>query len=536
MIAKQVKPNTTPKPTQLADKTNNASSKNYLTGKVLVERWNTDGSSIKNLTDRMALKPEPDSTRFITKLESSNKGDNFGLRVTGYLVPPETGTYEMWVDSDDEGQIWLSDNHDKDAIKKLGDRGKRVKVDLNKGKFYAFQVFHKEGGGGDFFKVGWKLPDGSQEFPIPGIRLSNVLPPSHAYKFLAIKPAEAKAVNVPLEIKEDSSILAGGAAKLGDTYTIRFDTNISNMTAIQLYALPDPSLPGKGPGRGSGGMFTIDEIIFSAAARSAPTQFKPVTIATHKVDFAMRGFGLEKALDGKPKTFWGVRGRSGQERIATFVFEKPVGGTTGTILKMTVKNNIALGRFKLLATSYDQPWEIAGQSSLAAGGGANTNPGANPGNTQAKGPVRILVNCGDKTVTDARGNKWVKAKVYKPGSWGWTGGGRVAEEKNVKDELMKTCVLNMDSFRFDVANSKYRVTLLFTDNWTQRGGERVFSTTIQGKTVVEGLDLAKRPGHKKLYKFGPKIYDVKDGKLEIEFSAIVGEALINAIAVESLSK
>ena len=38
----------------------------------------------------------------------SNRCDNCGSRMKGWLVPPVTGDYEFWIASDDYGEFWLS--------------------------------------------------------------------------------------------------------------------------------------------------------------------------------------------------------------------------------------------------------------------------------------------------------------------------------------------------------------------------------------------------------------------------------------------
>ena len=41
----------------------------------------------------------------------SNRCDNCGSRMKGWLVPPVTGDYEFWIASDDNGSFWLSTNN-----------------------------------------------------------------------------------------------------------------------------------------------------------------------------------------------------------------------------------------------------------------------------------------------------------------------------------------------------------------------------------------------------------------------------------------
>jgi hypothetical protein len=49
------------------------------------------------------------SERLGSLLESpSNVGENYGIRMKGWLVPPVTGNYEFWIASDDNGEFWLS--------------------------------------------------------------------------------------------------------------------------------------------------------------------------------------------------------------------------------------------------------------------------------------------------------------------------------------------------------------------------------------------------------------------------------------------
>ncbi|MEY4030786.1 MAG: hypothetical protein RJA90_2060, partial [Bacteroidota bacterium] len=38
----------------------------------------------------------------------NNAMDNIGGRISGYIVPPTTGTYYFWVASDDYSEFWGS--------------------------------------------------------------------------------------------------------------------------------------------------------------------------------------------------------------------------------------------------------------------------------------------------------------------------------------------------------------------------------------------------------------------------------------------
>src|SRR5260221_1187399 len=45
-------------------------------------------------------------------------------------------------------------------------------IALAAGQRYYMEALHKEGSGGDNVAAGWQLPDGTQERPIPGNRLT----------------------------------------------------------------------------------------------------------------------------------------------------------------------------------------------------------------------------------------------------------------------------------------------------------------------------------------------------------------------------
>ena len=73
------------------------------------------GMSIADLmsgTNNLANPPQK-SEILLNLLEApSNWNDNFGSRLSGWLVPPVTGDYIFWIASDDNGELWLSTDDD----------------------------------------------------------------------------------------------------------------------------------------------------------------------------------------------------------------------------------------------------------------------------------------------------------------------------------------------------------------------------------------------------------------------------------------
>ncbi|MBI3854731.1 MAG: hypothetical protein HY293_03470, partial [Planctomycetes bacterium] len=101
-----------------------------------------------------------------------------------------TGNYVFWIASDDQGELWLSTDEDpahKEKIASVPDftssreytkhaSQQSKAIELKAGRRYYIEALQKEGGGGDNISVKWKLPNGAEEVPIPGHRLSPWVP------------------------------------------------------------------------------------------------------------------------------------------------------------------------------------------------------------------------------------------------------------------------------------------------------------------------------------------------------------------------
>ena len=165
-------------------------------GTILREYW-TDmvGDLVANLTASPDYPNRPSGSAQESSFSAPlNWGDNYGQRLRGYLSAPITGAYTFWIAGDDESELWLSsddvsDHKTRIAVSYVKSFGispyewERVPAQrsapqsLVAGRRYYVEVLHKEGGGGDHVAVGWQLPDGVLERPIPGVHLS---PPSSA--------------------------------------------------------------------------------------------------------------------------------------------------------------------------------------------------------------------------------------------------------------------------------------------------------------------------------------------------------------------
>ncbi|HEY6162309.1 MAG TPA: Ig-like domain-containing protein [Bacteroidia bacterium] len=162
------------------------------TGKISRELWlNVSGTTVSSIP----LSSPPGSTGILTLLEApQNIGDNYGQRLRGYICAPATGNYIFWIASDDNSELWLSTNDQPSNKHRIAYNNQwtfsrewtkyasqqSAPISLAAGQKYYIEVLHKEGSQGDNLAVGWQLPDGTYERPIPGSRLAeyNAVPSS----------------------------------------------------------------------------------------------------------------------------------------------------------------------------------------------------------------------------------------------------------------------------------------------------------------------------------------------------------------------
>jgi hypothetical protein len=155
------------------------------------------------------------------------------------------------------------------------------------------------------------------------------------------------------------------------------------------------------------------------------------------------------------------------------------------------------------------------------------------------------INFGSKTSFDQNGQTWEAAKLYKPGAYGYvrTPKTQASQRFGPRGELLKqnkllmfTSIVNPNSIRFTVAPKfRYKVTMMFQDNWTNNAQENIFSVSIEGKLVIEDIDLTYYPGlRKRLIRIC--MVDVKDDVLDIDFKATKGKPQIAAIRVVQMGE
>lgn len=134
-----------------------------------VEYWHSiPGDKVADLTKQAAYPDKPSSTETLSQFKlPGNMGDQFGARISGYLIPPATGDYRFHLNSDDQSELYLSTDHNaanKSQIvsvtswQRENAFNKSQLIHLEAGKPYYIEALYKENSGTDFFQVAWEGP------------------------------------------------------------------------------------------------------------------------------------------------------------------------------------------------------------------------------------------------------------------------------------------------------------------------------------------------------------------------------------------
>ncbi|MBE3097203.1 MAG: hypothetical protein IMZ44_08760, partial [Planctomycetes bacterium] len=163
-------------------------------GTILREWWTgITGTAIANLTSNANYPNNPTGRDERTTFEAAtNFADKYGTRMRGYVTAPLTGDYYFFIASDDNSELWLSTDDSPANLRatpvasvtgltapqqwdKYASQAS-APIALQAGQRYYIEVLHKEGTGSDNLAVGWQLPDGTYERPIPATRISPFFP------------------------------------------------------------------------------------------------------------------------------------------------------------------------------------------------------------------------------------------------------------------------------------------------------------------------------------------------------------------------
>ncbi len=132
-------------------------------------------TAVQSLLDsEKYLNNQPDIVGYVTEFSSRQiftdaSNENYGGRLSAWIVAPETASYEFFIRSDDSSQLYLSADDKVEnaqliaeetgccgAFEEPGAPETSVPQALVAGRKYAIYALWKEGGGGDYCDVAWR--------------------------------------------------------------------------------------------------------------------------------------------------------------------------------------------------------------------------------------------------------------------------------------------------------------------------------------------------------------------------------------------
>jgi ELWxxDGT repeat protein len=224
-------------------------------GTILREQWNNVSG---NNVSAIPVNNQPSSTSQLNIFEGpTNSQTNFGARIRGYICPPATGNYTFWIASNDHSELWLSTDDSPTNRRRIAyvtgatnprqwdkfPTQKSTAIMLTAGKRYYIEALHKQGVGSQNIAVGWQLPNGTLERPIPGMRLSPFSDGVNQEPVVTItRPGEGETFTTPASVTieatatdEDGSIskveFFEGPDKLGEDVTSPYSFTWQNVPA-----------------------------------------------------------------------------------------------------------------------------------------------------------------------------------------------------------------------------------------------------------------------------------------------------------------
>lgn len=158
-----------------------------------------------------------------------------------------------------------------------------------------------------------------------------------------------------------------------------------------------------------------------------------------------------------------------------------------------------------------------------------------PAAAQTQQPIRV--NCGGPSYTDTKGQVWQADTGYNTGvastnSVVATGTSDPALYQSNRYVSASTPLI----YKFAVTNGAYRVNLLFSENYSglQSVGARVFNVQLNDTLILRNFDIFATVGANTAVVESFHT-NVTDGRIAIEFDALVQNPKINAIEILPLA-
>ncbi|MBN2442606.1 MAG: PHB depolymerase family esterase [Spirochaetales bacterium] len=145
--------------------------------------------------------------------------------------------------------------------------------------------------------------------------------------------------------------------------------------------------------------------------------------------------------------------------------------------------------------------------------------------------IVFAVNCGGAAYVGSDGTEFEADRGYSGGS-AYDNGSSVSGTSD--PTLYSTERYGDSEYSVPVPKGEYLVTLYFAENYHTSAGSRIFNVSIEGIQAIGNLDIYAKAGGNTAYVTENSV-TVSDGEINIEFSTVTENAMVNAIKITALS-
>lgn len=175
--------------------------------------------------------------------------------------------------------------------------------------------------------------------------------PAPAPEWVTLIPEDLEGAAAPADVTlvGDGSLRVTGGPDVGH-YRFTFPTDLEEITALRIEALPDESLPERGPGRAKHGNFVLSEVRLGSRVGDTLHQ---VELSHATAGYSQDGWPVLAAIDGQEETGWAVDGCQGQRIEAVLNLAEPLGKGEQSLsieLVFAFGEEHTLGRLRVSAT------------------------------------------------------------------------------------------------------------------------------------------------------------------------------------------
>ena len=191
-----------------------------------------------------------------------------------------------------------------------------------------------------------------------------------AENFILLRELTVTSTKGKYSVQKNGHVLLEGEPPTDTTITVEGVAKPGQFGAMVLTALPDDSLPQRGPGAASSGNFILTRVRAALVATEGQTETQ-LEFTNARATFEQHNWPVGEALrtgrDEKVESEggWAIAGGIGKPQTATFFFAKPVDAVEGAKLRVTLEcenekwAKHVLGSFVLATSRGEVPEKLA---------------------------------------------------------------------------------------------------------------------------------------------------------------------------------